>query len=221
MNPAKEARPVIEAQQRTKIGYDAVMFDLLTALIDSWSVWNKVAGSAEDGLRWRKEYLKLTYGAGRYRPYETIVVEAAASAGIPKKRAGGLVLRWNELTAWPEVSNVLHQIDERIKLAIVTNCSTELGHRAAQQIFESFDVVVTAEEAGFYKPRPEPYAVTLDMLGTAPERTLFVAGSAFDVPGAAALGMPVYWHNRIGLPAINEVSPDYLERSLDRLVEIV
>ena len=29
---------------------------------------------------------------------------------------------------------------------------------------------------------------------------LYVAGSPFDVCGAHALGMPVYWHNRIGLP---------------------
>ena len=26
--------------------YDAVLFDLLTALIDSWALWNRVAGTA-------------------------------------------------------------------------------------------------------------------------------------------------------------------------------
>jgi acyl dehydratase len=40
----------------------------------------------------------------------------------------------------------------------------------------------------------------LQRLGTAAERTLFVAGSASDVPGAKGVGMPVYWHNRVGLP---------------------
>jgi len=29
--------------------YDAIIFDLLTALIDSWTVWKDVAGSDEDG----------------------------------------------------------------------------------------------------------------------------------------------------------------------------
>ena len=62
--------------------YDAVIFDLLTALIDSWTLWNDVAGSDEDGMRWRQAYLRLTYGAGAYRPYETIVAEAAKAAGI-------------------------------------------------------------------------------------------------------------------------------------------
>ncbi|WP_395708628.1 hypothetical protein [Reyranella sp.] len=37
--------------------YDAVVFDLLTVLLDSWSLWNDVAGSAEAGLAWRRRYL--------------------------------------------------------------------------------------------------------------------------------------------------------------------
>ena len=49
--------------------YRAVIFDLLTALLDSWTLWNAVAGNEATGLRWRREYLRLTYGAGRYRPY--------------------------------------------------------------------------------------------------------------------------------------------------------
>ena len=61
--------------------YDAVMFDLLTALLDSWSLWNSVAGSEAAGLAWRGKYLELTYGAGPYRAYEGIIGEAAAAAG--------------------------------------------------------------------------------------------------------------------------------------------
>ena len=44
--------------------YDAVVFDLLTALIDSWSLWNSVAGSPEAGMVWRRRYLEITYGCG-------------------------------------------------------------------------------------------------------------------------------------------------------------
>jgi 2-haloacid dehalogenase len=49
--------------------YDAVVFDLLTGLIDSWALWSRATGSAVDGLRWRREYLALTCAAGPYRPY--------------------------------------------------------------------------------------------------------------------------------------------------------
>ena len=201
--------------------YEAVVFDLLTALIDSWALWNSVAGSQSDGLRWRKEYLRLTYGAGAYRDYETIVAQAAVAAGLNGAIAADLAARWDELVPWPEASEILEGLGRRAKLAVVTNCSIALGRRAARRVCASFDVVMTAEEAGFYKPRQEPYARTLEVLGSAPDRTLFVAGSAADVPGASALGMPVYWHNRIGLTPLDAVTPNWLERSLRPLARLV
>ena len=57
--------------------FDAVVFDLLTALLDSWTLWNHIAESEERGGEWRAAYLRRTYEARRYRPYETLVAEAA------------------------------------------------------------------------------------------------------------------------------------------------
>jgi HAD superfamily hydrolase (TIGR01493 family) len=199
------------------VKYDAVIFDLLTALIDSWTLWNDVAGSADAGLRWRRRYLEITYGCGAYRPYETLVREAARDVGLPEGVGDALERRWGELKPWPEAQPVLTRIPA--PLAVATNCSVRLGRQAADRVGVPFRVVVTAESAGFYKPRSELYRAVLAGLGTAPERTLFVAGSASDVPGAGALGMPVYWHNRIGLPPRGDARPDYLEATLDRLVD--
>ena len=199
--------------------YDAVIFDLLTALIDSWTLWNDVAGSDEDGMRWPQAYLRLTYGAGVYQPYETIVAEAAMAAGIGPDKPDALTRRWAELQPWPEAVSVVEALAGRAKLGVVTNCSIAMGRAAAERVSPAFDVVMTAEEAGFYKPRSAPYAATLAAMNMDPTQVLFVAGSAADVPGAMALGMPVYWHNRIGVKA--EAEPLYHERSLDRLLEIV
>lgn len=198
--------------------YDAVVFDLLTALLDSWSLWNKVAGSPEVGLKWRRRYLEITYGCGAYRPYEELVREAARDTGLPETLGEALERRWDELAPWPEAPGVLAGLP--IPLAVATNCSTRLGRRAAACVGAPFKVVMTAEEAGFYKPRPEPYRAVLTALGTAPERTLFVAGSASDVPGAKGVGMPVYWHNRIGLSPRDDTKPDYLEPTLHRLGDL-
>ncbi len=197
--------------------YDAVAFDLLTALLDSWTLWNSVAGSAEDGLRWRRRYLEITYGCGAYRPYETLVREAAIDAGLPASCAESLESRWGELAPWPEAPGVLAELAVHLPLGVATNCSRRLGQVAATRAGNVFKVVVTAESAGFYKPRPEPYRALLQALGTTPERTLFVAGSAADVPGAQRVGMPVFWHNRIGLPPRDDAKPEFCERSLQRL----
>ncbi len=197
---------------------DAVVFDLLTALIDSWTLWNDVAGSPDVGMRWRRRYLEITYGCGSYRPYEVLVGEAARDVGLPDGLGEVLERRWVDLQPWPEARRVLSAMP--VPLAIATNCSVNLGLQAAAGVGVPFKVVVTAESAGFYKPRSEPYLAVLEALGTEPERTLFVAGSASDVPGAKGVGMPVYWHNRIGLPPRDDARPDYLEPSLDKLADL-
>ena len=179
--------------------YDAVVFDLLSGLLDSWTLWNTVAGSPEVGMRWRQAYLRHTYATHSYRPYETLVAEATEQAELPTSLADDLIARWDELAPWPEVAKVLGTLAERVPLAAVTNCSEALGARAIARVGVPFSVVVTAERAGCYKPDPRPYQLALQELGIAPERALFVAGSPFDVPGATGVGMSTVWHNRLGL----------------------
>jgi 2-haloacid dehalogenase len=177
----------------------AVLFDLLTALLDSWTLWNAVAGDAVAGRRWRAAYLKNTYAAGRYRPYEALVREAAAEVGLPAALADRLAERYGELAPWPEVAEVLCALRGRVPLAVVTNCSEALGRLAVSGTGIAFDAVVTAERAGYYKPHPQPYRLALEELGVAAGKCVFVAGSAYDLAGAAAVGLPVFWHDRIGM----------------------
>ena len=134
--------------------YVAIVFDLLTALIDSWTLWSSVAGTREAGLAWRHSYLALTYGAGRYWPYGELVAEAANGASIDPDKARILIARWAELEPWPEVGALLQGLAKMVKLATVTNCSVRLGRAAAQSVFNGFDAVVTAEEAGVLQAAP-------------------------------------------------------------------
>ena len=199
--------------------YDAVLFDLLTALLDSWTLWNEVAGSEAAGQRWRAAYLRQTYATGAYRPYETLVAEAAEAAGLDRRLAETLDARYAELQPWPGVVPVLSTLAEAgLKLGIVTNCSRRLGRVAAGRLGIDFACIVTAEEAGWYKPDPRPYQAALDRLGVAPARCLFVAGSAYDLFGTAPLGLPTFWHDRIGMTAPEGAPAPLLHaRSLDRL----
>lgn len=195
--------------------YDAVLFDLLTALLDSWSLWNAVAGDEAAGRAWRAEYLKLTYGAGHYRPYEGMVRQAAEQVGLPSRRAEDLAARYTELEAWPDVTDVLAELHKAaVPLGVVTNCSEALGRIAIGRIAGSFSVFVTAERAGFYKPAPHPYRLALRELGVSPQRCLFVAGSAYDLFGTARVGLPCFWHDRIGM-ALPEGAPSPIMRCTD------
>ena len=202
--------------------YDAVLFDLFTALLDSQPLWREVAGSAAVGARWREESSRLTYSAGPYRPFVETVAQAARLAGVPPTRAADLLRRMGEqLGPWPEAPEVLRRLRERVRIGVVTNCSEDLGQRAAARVCVHFDTVATAEAAGAYKPRPEPYRLALDRLGVEPSRALFVAGSPSDITGAGGAGMRVWWHNRLQLP-LGERQPPLAEHdSLEPLVELV
>jgi 2-haloalkanoic acid dehalogenase type II len=180
---------------------ELVLFDLLTALLDSWTLWNSVAGSEQMGRTWRMAYLKATYGCGSYRPYETLVEEAAIEVGLGRQAAAELEARWGELQSWPEAKAVLASLKPHYKLGIVTNCSEKLGRIAADLLGVPFDVVITSEKAGFYKPDPAPYRLALETLEIPPENAVFVAGSAYDLFGTQKVGLPTVWHNRVGLAA--------------------
>ena len=193
--------------------YQAVLFDLLTALIDSWSLWNETAGSVELGRKWRAEYLRLTYGCGAYRAYEDLVAEAAETVGLGRECADRLESSWDRLTPWPEAGSILAGLSKTHKLGIVTNCSERLGRIAAERVGVRFEVVVTAERAGFYKPDPRPYQLALRELGVTPAHTLFVSGSGYDLFGTSRVGLDTYWHNRVGMAAPAGAPPPMIQRS--------
>lgn len=184
--------------------YDAIGFDLLTALLDTWSLWARIAGSRELAVRWQRASQDLLRGR-LYRPYDEIVREAAAAIGLTPAHADEVLRRWGEIEPWADVPEALRRL-AGYRRFIVTNCSERLGAIAAARA-GTFDPVMTAERAGAYKPDPRPYRAALDALGVDARRVLFVAGSAHDVGGASRLGMDVYWANRGGAPAPEDAKP--------------
>ena len=159
--------------------------------------------------------------AAVYRPYETLVREAAEAVGLDPGYADTLDRNWERLQPWPDVRPVLSALKDTHRLGVVTNCSERQGHVAAARVGIAFEVVVTSEAAGFYKPDPRPYTLALERLGLPPERVLFVAGSAYDLFGTQRVGLDTYWHNRIGLIAPAGAPAPLMEcRTLEALPQL-
>ncbi|MBY4705076.1 MULTISPECIES: HAD-IA family hydrolase [Ralstonia] len=197
----------------------AILFDLLTALLDSWALWDRAAGSQHAGRTWRAEYLRLTYGCGVYVPYEAMVREAAQNVGLPPSAPDALEAGWLQLEPWSVAAQALKQLQPHCKLAVVTNCSERLGRQAAARLPVDWDVVITAEQAGVYKPDPKPYRMALEQLGVGAADAAFVAGSSYDMFGTAVVGLRTYWHNCIGLSLVDGAQPPEIESpTLDGLV---
>jgi 2-haloalkanoic acid dehalogenase type II len=198
--------------------YDAVGFDLLTALLDTLPLWRECA--ADDGLgeRWHARSQARLRGRP-YHPFEDNVRAAAIDVGVSPGGADALLVRWGEFAPWPDSLATLAAIPVERRF-VVTNCSQRLADRAAARL-GAFALVMTAERAGAYKPDPRPYRAALEALSLDPRRVLFVAGSAHDVAGAGALGMDVYWANRLGAPPPTEGRALREARDLSGLAELL
>lgn len=198
--------------------YTAVGFDLLTALLDTWSLFADVAHGRDLGMRWHAASQSLLRGKP-YRPFEDILREAANTVGLERSAADELIGRWGESAPWPDVPEVLSRLASYTRF-IVTNCSDRLGGLAAARAGK-FDLVMTAERAGAYKPDPRPYRAALDALDLHRKRVLFVAGSAHDVGGASRAGMDVYWANRGRVPAPSDAKAIREEEDLQGLLDVL
>jgi len=185
------------------VRYDAIGFDLLTALLDTWSLWKAVARDPDLGMRWHAASQALLRGKP-YRPFDGIVRDSAHEVGLTDAEADEMLRRWGESEPWPDTPEVLAQLAGRRRF-IVTNCSERLGALAARKA-GTFELVVTAERAGAYKPDPRPYRAALGALSLDAARVLFVAGSAHDVGGASRVGMDVYWANRGGVASPSDAT---------------
>src|SRR5260221_10131202 len=168
--------------------YAAVGFALLTALLDPLPLWRRHAGDDDLGTRWHAANQRLLRGKP-YRDFATLVRESAKEVGLGAAQAEQLLAHWAESDPWPDTPATLAALGTLPRF-IVTNCSKRLGQAAAARAGE-FALVMTAEEAGAYKPDPRPYRAALGALGLDGKRVLFVAGSAHDVGGAKSAGMDV------------------------------
>jgi 2-haloacid dehalogenase len=168
---------------------DGVLLDLLMAVMNSLEVWSAAAGDPPRGLEWRDAVTARMIAAGSYRPYDQLVHEAAAEIGLPPNAASELFDRWTEMEPWPDATELAAVT---APYAFVTNCSTTLARMAADRAGLRPRFTLSAEEAGWYKPHAEIYRAACQRLGSAPERTMFVAGAPYDAEGARAAGLQAW-----------------------------
>lgn len=85
-----------------------------------------------------------------------------------------------------------------------------------------FDHLITSDDIRTYKPRPEIFVAALEWLGLRHDEVLHIGDSrSSDVGGAAAMGIPVAWVNRMGKPSVGEPIADYTVTTLAELLPIV
>ena len=170
----------------SRVAPRAVLLDLLMATMDSIATWSAAAGGRERGLAWRDAVTARMIDAGRYVDYDGLVARAAATLALPPNARLARRQAWSAMQPWPD-AQALEGLG--IPYAFVTNCSSELAAVAVERSGLRPKFTLSAEEAGWFKPRREAYALAVERLGLAATQVQFVAGAAYDAIGASNAGL--------------------------------
>ncbi|HKY53235.1 MAG TPA: haloacid dehalogenase type II [Anaerolineales bacterium] len=108
-----------------------------------------------------------------------------------------LVAEWDRLQLWPEAAQVLSEVKKRgYAVGLLSNGDEAMLQALASRLPIKYDHIFASEPAGYYKPHPSIYELPLKFLGLTSDQVLHVAGSATDVMGTKAAGLPCAWSNR-------------------------
>lgn len=120
-----------------------------------------------------------------------------------------------------EVPDALRRLKEKYDIAIISNSENDLIQYAVDAIGVDFDHVITAEQAGAYKPRPEAFEYMLKTIGREPADVIHAAqGWEYDIMPTkryAAAGMRRVWVNRYGFAGSPVFQPYDEIRNLSEL----
>ena len=110
-------------------------------------------------------------------------------AGVPGAELDDLNLAWHRLDPWPDALAGLTRLKPRYIVAPLSNGNIILILDMAKRAGLPWDAILGAELVRAYKPMPEAYLGTADILGMRPDEICMVAAHNGDLAAARQCGM--------------------------------
>ena len=193
-------------------GVKACVFDAYGTLFDFAMAARRHSESLGDKAEkltalWRDKQLQYTWlraVQGRHTDFWQVTGDALDFAletyaidqpGIRDK----LMASYLSLDPFPEVTETLDRLKAAGKrLAILSNGSPGMLESAVRnaRLNGVFELVISVEEVGVYKPDPMVYQLAVERLGLPAAAISFQSSNAWDAYAASAFGMKVVWCNR-------------------------
>lgn len=96
---------------------------------------------------------------------------------------------WHRLDPWPDAVEGLQRLKAHYIIAPLSNGNVSLLLNMAKRAGLPWDAILGAEVANAYKPRPEAYLRTADILGLRPGQLCLVAAHNSDLAAARSCGL--------------------------------
>ena len=197
-------------------GFEALSFDCYGTLIDweagiavaldRWAAANGVAATREElvdafaavetGVQ--AEHPEMLYPDLLGVVLSRIAADLGAEATPEEAQAFGASV--GDWPAFSDSAEALTRLKPRFKLIILSNVDRTSFAGSNERLGVEFDLIVTAQDVGAYKPSPKSFPALFSRLGDVgvpKERLLHVAQSLYhDHEPSAKVGLPSVWIDR-------------------------
>jgi 2-haloacid dehalogenase len=188
----------------------ALLFDVFGTLVDWYSPLKGLAeqvgaeaGVEIDGGRlaaaWRRRYRPamdaIRSGERPWCNFDDMhrgtLTEVLAELDIELAPAyrERLVAGWHRLDPWEDTAAGLARLRTRFIIGTLSNGHMRMLVDLTRYGGLGFDVILSAELAGTYKPDPKTYQTAARLLELPPDEVMLVACHPYDLDGAAAAGL--------------------------------
>lgn len=168
-------------------------------------------------LQRRWEELQFDYIQEKYRPYKEVLRNTLPMTfqekGYPftEEDCNDFAESMGNWKPFPDTKEALLELKKYTKIVLITNTDDEIIAQTVKQIGVEFDDIITAEQAGAYKPSHKGFHLAMKRLGLDKSEILHAGfGFKYDVVPATELGLKTCWINRQGEVRPVDVRETYL-----------
>jgi 2-haloacid dehalogenase len=117
------------------------------------------------------------------------LLEKHGITGLSEADKGHINRAWHRLNSWPDTVEGLRRLKTRYIIGTLSNGNVGLLTRMAKHAGLPWDVVLGSETARAYKPLPQAYLASAELLNLAPGQVMLVAAHNGDLAAAASCGL--------------------------------
>lgn len=216
----------------------AITFDCYGTLIDWESgiqqffaerlAAHNIEGMDPRALQHKWEEIQFVYIQEQYHPYREVLRDTMRmtldTAQIPyaEEEIEAFAASMGRWQPFPDTKEAILELQKILKVVLITNTDDAIIAETERTIGVKFDEIITAEQAGAYKPSHKGFLLARERLGL-PMSDIWHAGFGFkyDIVPATELGYTTVWVNRQGEARPVDVKETFLVGDMRTLVYLV
>jgi len=174
------------------------------------------------------EEIQFLYIQEQYRPYRQVLRDtlrmAFDSYDIPTNDEECNQFA-NSMGSWkpfPDTRDAIIELQKLVKVALITNTDNQIIQETERMLDVKFDEIITAEQAGAYKPSHKGFLLARERLGLDVSEIWHAGfGFKYDIVPATELGYTTVWVNRQGEVRPVDVKETFLVGDMRTLAYLV